>query len=113
MKAIIMFKTRFLKGELCSSHDPTQQLQLFPLWTTVKTETENENGKLRNPIVGKSVVRRKWVRWIIGESLEKVERRNLFRGAGTPTQIAVVAAANPATCGLHVYLVLSTLLFQR
>jgi hypothetical protein len=103
----------FLKGKLFSSHDPIQQLLLFLLWTTVRTETENVNGKLRNPIVGKNVVQRKWVHWIIGESLEKVERRNLFRGAGMPTQIAVAAAANPATCDLHVCLVLSTLLFQR
>jgi hypothetical protein len=64
-------------------------------------------------MVGKSVVQRKWVHWIIGESLEKVETRNLFRGAEMPTQIALVAAANPATCGLHVCLVSFTLLFQR
>lgn len=97
MIGFIAFTSQFLKGGLCSSHDPTQQLQQLPSWTTVRTETENEKGRLRKLIVGKNVLRRKWVRWIIGESLEKAERRNLFRGAGMPTQIAVVAAANPAT----------------
>jgi hypothetical protein len=81
--------------------------------TTARREKEKGIGNLRNPIIERSVVQRKWVHWIIGENLVKVERRNLLRGVGTLTQIAIVAAANQAIYGLHVCLVLSTLLFQR
>lgn len=80
---------------------------------TARREKEKGIGNLRNPIIERSVVQRKWVLWIIEENLVKVEKRSLLRGVGTLTQIAIVAAANRAIYGLHVYLVLSTLLFQR
>jgi hypothetical protein len=81
---------------------------------TARREKEKEKGigNLRNPIIERSVYRRKWALWII-ENLVKVEKRSLLRGVGTLTQIAIVAAANQAIYGLHVCLVLSTLLFQR
>jgi hypothetical protein len=81
--------------------------------TTARREREKGIGNIKNPIIERSVVQRKWVLWIIGENLVKVEKRNLLRGVGTLTQIAIVAAANRTINGLHVCLVLSTLLFQR
>jgi hypothetical protein len=95
------------------SHDLTRQRQLLLWWIIARTETEKETGRLMSPIVEKNVFQRKLVPWIIGESLVKVERRNLSREAEMATQIAIVAAANPAMCGLHVCLVSFILLFQR
>jgi hypothetical protein len=66
-----------------------------------------------SPIVEKNVLQRKLLPWIIGESSLKVQRRNLFRGAEMATQIAIVAAANPAMYDLRACLVLFILLFQR
>jgi len=80
---------------------------------TARREKEKGNGSLRNRIIERSVVQRKWALWIIEEKFVKVEKRSLLRGVGTLTQIAIVAAANRAIYGLHVCLVLSTLLFQR
>jgi len=80
---------------------------------TAKREKEKGSGSLRNPIIERSVFQRKWALWIIEENLVKVEKRSLLRGVGTVAQIALVAAANQAIYGLHVCLVLSTLLFQR
>lgn len=81
--------------------------------TTARREKEKGIGNLRNPIIERSVCRRKWALWIIGENLVKVEKRSLLRGFRILTQIAIVAAANQAIYGLLVCLVLSTLLFQR
>jgi hypothetical protein len=83
------------------------------LSTTARREKEKGSGNLRSPIIERSVLQRKWVLWIIGENLVKLEKRNLLSGAGTLTQTAIVAAANQAIYDLHVCLVLSTLLFQR